>query len=485
MGTCQCRLGIGELGLDQNRIFIRPHVPGTKKGYLGAKDVNHQTHRYRTYNCRDVLSMMLTAEPLQGELAEFGQDRIFYQEFMPLNSVVRNMQNRGFRFNLDKANQHVKLLLNKAELVRMALSDGLGWPNFNPNSPKQVGELFYDGLKLTPLPRSGRGTEDVVLRKLAIRDGDEALMKLVIAILTYRKITKLIGTYLRPIPVAEWNPKKHKKKAILYTDGRVRSRWGYAVTGRLRSMEPNLQNLPVRGLDEIGVDIKDVYEASPGCTLLYRDYSQLEARIAAYVSGCRKLIALFESGYDFHDHNARILWSISPDAKPTKDQRRYAKEFAFAVTYGGGADTIMDRALKNGLVLSKSQTIRHIAMLTSEYPEIATWRERQFTIAKRDGVIYTPLGRHRVLYGADIRGISANFPIQGMAAHIMNRAMIRMASRNVYPVAQVHDSLILDTNTVIYSMDVMKEEMERPIRFLDYEVSFPTEGATGQNWGEL
>ncbi len=422
------------------------------------------------YNCKDVLATYIAHENLASELAEYSQESIFYDEIIPLAKVVMQMQNKGILFNVAKAKELDNEIMTEANSIRRVIEHEIG---VNPASPQQLSTFLYKFMFLRPVGRvkSATMTDDIMLRKLIIRYKDEDLRVLLMSVLRYRKLAKLASTYLRITPDA---------------DGRVRSRWVFLVTGRLGSKEPNLQNLPARGIEELGYDVRECYYAPEGHIFLSADYSQLEARIAAYMYECKGLIKLFESGGDFHDKNARILWSVLPEQKVTKDQRRYAKEFAFAITYGGGWETIMERALKNGLYISPEQTRAHIARLDKEYPEMAAGREDQYQRVKRDKVVYTPLGRQRLLLTTtDIRGVALNTPIQGMAAHIINRAMIRLTKFSF--VAQIHDRLDEECPEplLLEHKAMLKAEMEKPVEIFNRSILFPTEQSTGYTWKEV
>ncbi len=351
---------------------------------------------------------------------------------MPLVPVLAEMERHGVGLDADV------LALMSAELdeKRTALTQEihhLAGGEFNVQSPKQLAEVLFDKLGLPVLrkTKTGRSTDEEVLTQLAVRHALPA------AILESRQLTKLQSTYVDVLP-------------RYLRAGRVHTRFvqTVAATGRLSSVDPNLQNIPVRG--EWGRRIRAAFVAAPGCVLLSADYNQIELRILAHLSDDAALLESFRRGEDVHLQTAVGLFGL-PQASISADMRRAAKTVNFGVIYG-----ISPFGLATQLGVSQAEAKRYIDAYFNRYCGVAEWIRRTSAEAARTGYVTTLFGRRRpiashngVLRGAEER-LAINTPIQGSAADIIKRAMIdiaawmRQASVESRMILQVHDELIFE-----------------------------------------
>ena len=314
-------------------------------------------------------------------------------------------------------------------------------PGLNINSPKQVGELIFEKLKLDPRakkPAKGNWpTDEKTLQELSDRS------PVIQAILDYRGLRKLLGTYIEPFP-----------SYISPRDGRVHTTFNQALTatGRLSSSNPNLQNIPIR--TEQGREIRRAFVPSgPGSVIMSADYSQIELRIMAHLSGDAHLCEAFREGVDVHAATAAKIFRV-PVADVTPDQRRIAKTANFGIMYG-----ISAFGLSQNLGCSRSEAKRLIEDYFANFTSIREWIDSTLASARADGYVETLFGRRRYVpdvnsHNANVRAFAernaVNAPIQGTSADIIKLAMIAvdhglrergLASRMVL---QIHDELLLE-----------------------------------------
>jgi DNA polymerase-1 len=383
-----------------------------------------------TLRVHEALTAQLVAEPRLQAL---------YQELeLPLTEVLFRMERHGVLVDARALEQQSTELGRTLLLLETEAHQLAGQP-FNLNSPKQLAEILFtqQGLPVVKKTPSGTpSTDEEVLAKLA---EDYPLPK---KLLDYRSLAKLKGTYTDKLP-----------KMINPATGRVHTSYGQAVavTGRLSSNDPNLQNIPVRTAE--GRRIRSAFIAAPGCRLVSADYSQIELRIMAHLSHDERLLAAFAAGEDVHRATAGEVFGVTP-AEVSSDQRRAAKAINFGLIYGMSAFGL---AKQIGVDRSAAQT--YMDRYFARYPGVARYMEETRAQAKQTGYVETVFGRR--LWLPDIRASNVgrrqgaeraaiNAPMQGTAADLIKRAMLSVQGwldrekLKSLLILQVHDELILE-----------------------------------------
>jgi DNA polymerase-1 len=372
------------------------------------------------------------------------------------------------------ATQSHELGMRMLEIERQAY-EVAGQP-FNLNSPKQIGEIFFDKLKLPVVKKTPSGTpstDEEVLQKLA---EDYPLPKI---LLDYRGLSKLKSTYTDKLP-----------KMVNPQTGRVHTNYAQAVavTGRLASNDPNLQNIPVRTAE--GRRIREAFIAPPGSVIVSADYSQIELRIMAHISGDANLLRAFAEGEDIHRATAAEIFGVAP-VEVSSEQRRYAKVINFGLIYGMSAF-----GLAGNLGIERSAAQMYIDKYFQRYPSVAQYMADTRAQAKERGYVETVFGRR--LWLAEINSpngprrqaaerAAINAPMQGTAADLIKLSMIavqdwleseRLSSKMVM---QVHDELVLEVpeSELPHVRDKLPELM-RAVAKLD--VPLIAEVGVGPNW---
>ena len=359
----------------------------------------------------------------------------------PLIGVLARMEQAGVRIDPSALKDFSDGLRTRAATLEREIRELAGDPSLNVNSPKQIGELIFERLKLDPKarkPKKGNWPADEkTLSELADRS------PIIGKILDIRGTRKLLGTYIDPLP-----------ECISPRDGRVHTTFNQALTatGRLSSSNPNLQNIPVR-TDE-GREIRRAFVPSePGYVIMSADYSQIELRIMAHLSGDEHLLAAFREGIDVHAATASKIFRI-PVAEVSADQRRIAKTANFGIMYG-----ISAFGLSQNLGCSRSEAKQLIDDYFASFPSIRAWIDSTLDGARRNGYVSTLLGRRR--YVPDVSSANAtvrayaernavNAPIQGTSADIIKLAMIAVdraltsGGLKSRMVLQIHDELLLE-----------------------------------------
>ena len=413
------------------------------------------------------------------KLQENGMEKLFYDVEMPLVTVLSVMEENGVKIdsqNLrtisEEFGQHIHQL--EEEIYTMA---GV---RFNIASPRQLGEVLFDRLELDKKAKKTKtgqyATGEEVLQKLANKH------PIIHAILDYRSYTKLKSTYLDALP-ALINPK----------DGLIHTSYNQAVTatGRLSSNNPNLQNIPVRTAN--GREIRRAFvPRNPDYTLMAADYSQIELRIIAHLSGDPTMVSDFNLGHDIHAATASKVFHVPID-QVTKEQRSRAKAVNFGIIYGMSAFGLAER-----MEISRSEAADIIKKYFEEYAGIKEYMNRSIALAKEKGYAETILGRRRYLRdinaaNATVRNFAErnaiNAPIQGSSADMIKIAMIdihkelqrlHMQSKMIL---QVHDELVFDAhlNELSELKSIVNEKM---VNALPLSVPVIVEINTGNNWLE-
>lgn len=435
-------------------------------------------HRLCDYAAEDADVTLRLKNVFEKELIKNKLENIFYNIEMPLMPVLADMESNGVILDVNALKQFSVSLNERLLSKEKAIFDLSGY-EFNIASPRQVGELIYDRLKIEDKPRKTKtglySTSEEVLLSLK---GKHQIINL---ILEHRGLKKLLTTYVDSLP-----------DLINSKTGRIHTSYNQTVaaTGRLSSSNPNLQNIPIR--DEDGKEIRKAFIAEDGCSFLSADYSQIELRLMAHLSGDENLIEAFQNGYDIHTATAAKVFKVDL-ADVDKDMRRKAKTANFGIIYGISAFGLAER-----LDISRSEAKQLIDDYFVSYPKIKSYTESIIQFARDHGYVETLLGRRRYLsdinsHNSVVRGYAernaVNAPIQGTAADIIKIAMISISNRfkveNIKSqmILQVHDEL--NFNVYNDELDLVKkivtEEMEHA-----YKLSVPliAECGIGKNWLE-
>jgi DNA polymerase-1 len=449
-------------------------VAGKGAAQIGFGQVS--VERATEYSAEDAdvtLQLHVAMQPLLE--AEPGLARVYRDIEMPVMSILLAMERSGVLIDTARLQaQSTQLGARMLELERQA-HELAGQP-FNVNSPKQLQEILFERHKLPVIKKTPGGTpstDEEVLETLAL---DHPLPK---RILEYRAMSKLKSTYTDKLP-----------RMVNPSTGRVHTNYGQAtaVTGRLSSTEPNLQNIPVRTTE--GRRIREAFVAPPGSRIVSADYSQIELRIMAHLSGDPNLLKAFSQGLDVHRATASEVFGVSPD-EVSSEQRRYAKTINFGLIYGMSAF-----GLAAQLGIERDAAKNWIERYFTRYPGVANYMESTRSQAKAQGYVETVLGRRLWLpeinspngprRGAAERQ-AINAPLQGTAADIIKLAMIavqgwieasKVGSRLIM---QVHDELVLEVPAA--ELDLMKVELPRLMAgVLDLAVPLLAEVGAGVNW---
>jgi len=466
---------LSESYLGYTPISIETLIGKKGKGQLNMRDVPPE--KIVPYACEDADVTLQLKQLFAPRLIETNTQSCFADIEMPLMPVLAAMEMEGIRIDTRNLHEYSELLAREALSLEEEIIGYAGTP-FNIASPKQLGDILFEILKLDPKAKKTRtgqySTNEEVLSKLA---GKHPIIE---KILNYREVQKLKSTYVDALP-ALIHPKT----------GRVHTSFMQAVasTGRLSSQNPNLQNIPIRS--EKGREIRKAFIArDEEHLLLSADYSQVELRIIAALSGEEHMIEAFRSGADIHTATAARLYNITP-AEVTREMRSNAKTVNFGIIYGISAFGLSQR-----VNISRSEAAEIIESYFRSYPRIKTYMNDQIDLAREKGYVSTISGRRRYLRDINsanhtVRGFAErnaiNAPIQGSAADIIKMAMIRIGNEirrrelRSRMVLQVHDELVFD---------VYKPELEE-VRSLvtDYmqnavklDVPLEVETGTGINW---
>ena len=373
-------------------------------------------------------------------LRDTSLERLYTDVELPLVDVLIGMEREGVRIDVDALREYATRLTAERQKTEEEIYR-LAGTTFNISSPKQLGEVLYERLKVTDKPpltsTKQYSTAEDVLAKLADRH------PVIPLILEYRSITKLVGTYLDAFP-----------KLINPATGRLHTVYNQTVTatGRLSSSNPNLQNIPIR--TERGREIRRAFVARDADHLLLAaDYSQIELRIIASLACDRHMLEAFNSGFDIHAATAAKIYHL-PMEQVSKDQRRNAKSVNFGIVYG-----ISSFGLSEQLGIPRKEAAALIDEYFAQYPDIAAFIERCKQTAREHGYAQTLLGRRRYLPDINSRNANArsfaernavNMPIQGTSADMIKLAMVRIHRElqhrglRTKMILQVHDELVFD-----------------------------------------
>jgi DNA polymerase-1 len=432
--------------------------------------------RIAPYACRDADLTGELAGVLGDTLREQGLDGLFERLEMPLMPVLAQMEQTGVAVDAEVLKAQEAVLARQAGTLRDRIVALAGKP-FNVDSPRQLAEVLFEDLKLPVLKRTATGpsTDSTVLEQLA------ALHELPSAVLDYRKLTKLVSTYLVALA-----------RCIHPRTGRVHTSFHQAgtATGRLSSSDPNLQNIPIRS-DE-GRQIRSAFVAGPGCMLLSADYSQVELRVLAHLCGDPTLVEAFRRDQDIHRIVAAEVFGAPLD-HVSDEQRRTAKTVNFGIIYGQTAF-----GLATTLRITKTAAAEFIDRYRKRFPEIAEFLRSCVAAAKASGYVETIFGRRRRIAGIDSRNpavrsqaerLAINSVVQGSAADLIKQAMVNIAARlrrEHRPsrlLLQIHDELLFETpaDAVEAEREMIASEMSGAI---ELTVPLKVDVGVGRNWME-
>ena len=402
------------------------------------------------YAALDAEATFALAEVLEPKLALTGLTNLYRDVEVPLAVVLGEMERIGIAVERTELSRQRKELEFRVEEVRVSIAASAPWA-FNPDSPKQLAEVLFGlptdakpglGLKVIKRLKSGPSTDSEVLERLV--DDPSVTSELPQKILEYRQLSKLVGTYL--VALGEF---------ISPTDGRIHARFNQTgtATGRLSSSEPNLQNIPIRS--EIGRAIRQAFVAREGMCFVAADYSQVELRILAHLSGDPGLMRAFESGLDIHRAVAAEVFGVAPEAVDDT-QRSAAKMVNFGIVYGITANGLA-RRLGSGCTITRAKEI--MEGYRARFRGIDAFLEECVESAKSKGYVQTMLGRRRPTPQLHSRNpserafgerIAVNSVVQGSAADLIKKAMLAVAAALPKEVPegrmilQIHDELLLE-----------------------------------------
>ena len=467
---------LAEIYLHYETIHIEELIGSKGKNQGNMRDL--QPEAIYKYACEDADITLQLKEVLEKELKENGAEKLFYEIEMPLVPVLAYMEKNGVRVDteaLKETSRHFTARMKQIEEEVHQLAGG----EFNISSPKQVGEVLFDKLKIVAKAKKTKTgqyvTSEEVLESLRSKH------PIVEKILDYRGLKKLLSTYIDALPLLI-NPET----------GKIHTSFNQTVTatGRLSSSNPNLQNIPIRNED--GKEIRKAFIPEEGCEFFSADYSQIELRIMAHLSGDTNMIEAFREGDDIHAATAAKVYKISLE-EVTREQRSKAKTANFGIIYGISVFGLAER-----MNVPRSEAKELIEGYFQTYPQIKEFMDKSIEKARENGYIETVFGRKRFLpditsHNAVVRGYAErnaiNAPIQGSAADIIKVAMVNIYRRFLEEnlrskmILQVHDEL----NFSVYPEEKEKvqqiviEEMEKAYAM---QVPLRADCGWGKNWLE-
>ena len=467
---------MAETYLGYRTIHIDELIGPKGKGQKSMRDLPpEEVYEYAAEDADVTLKLKNLLEP---KLKEAGVWQLFSEVEMPLVRVLASMERNGVRLDTDSLKETSQILTARIndieqEIYRLASEE------FNIASPRQVGEILFGKMKIVEKPKKTKTgqyvTSEEVLQQL--RGKSEIVGK----ILEHRGLKKLLGTYVDALP-----------KLVNPRTGHIHTSFNQTVTatGRLSSSDPNLQNIPVRGED--GKEIRKAFVPEEGCLFFSADYSQIELRVMAHLSGDENMQEAFREGYDIHAATAAKIYHETMDSV-TRDQRTRAKRANFGIIYG-----ITVFGLAERLDISRKEAAELIDGYFATFPRVAEYMEKAKETAREKGYAETLMHRRRYLpditsHNATVRGFAErnaiNAPIQGTAADIIKIAMVRIYDRfkreNIRSkmLLQVHDEL----NFSVYPDEkervehIVLEEMQNAYPL---DVPLVADCGWGANWLE-
>ena len=468
---------LAEIYLGYKTIHIEELIGEKGKGQRNMADLNPQS--VYEYACEDADITLQLKTILEKELDKDGTTPLFRDVEMPLVSVLAYMERNGAMIDPAALAETSKLFTERMKALETEIFQEAGGEPFNILSPKQVGDILFERMRIVDKPKKTKTgqyvTSEDVLESL------RADHRIVDLILKYRGLKKLLGTYVDALPQLV-NPET----------GKIHTSYNQTVTatGRLSSSNPNLQNIPIR--DEDGKEVRKAFIPEPGCKFFSADYSQIELRIMAHLSQDQNMIEDFRQGHDIHAATAAKVFH-KPIQEVSKTERSKAKTANFGIIYGISAFGLAQR-----MGVSRTEAKELIENYFKTYSGIKNYMDRSIDEARQKGYIETILKRKRYLpdinsHNATVRGFAErnaiNAPIQGSAADIIKIAMIaiyrRFRSENIKStmILQVHDEL--NFNVVPGEEDkVEKIVLEEMQKAWPMSVPLVADSGWGTNWLE-
>ena len=467
---------LAEIYLHYRTVHIEELIGPKGKGQKNMRDLSPEA--VYKYACEDADITLKLKNILEKELKENGAEKLFYEIEMPLVPVLAYMERNGVRVDTDalkQTSEHFTARMNQIEEEVHQLA-GM---DFNIASPKQVGEVLFDKLRITDKAKKTKTGQYVTGEEVleSLRGKHEIVGK----ILEHRGLKKLLGTYIDALPLL-----------INKETGKIHTSFNQTVTatGRLSSSNPNLQNIPIRNED--GKEIRKAFIPDDGCEFFSADYSQIELRIMAHLSGDTNMIEAFREGDDIHAATAAKVYKIGID-EVTREQRSKAKTANFGIIYGISVFGLAER-----MNVDRKEAKELIDGYFETYPQIKEYMDKSIQLAREQGYIETVFGRKRYLPDINsrnsvVRGYAErnaiNAPIQGSAADIIKVAMVRIYQRfqsesiRSKMILQVHDELNFSVlpEEKEKVQKIVIEEMENAYRM---QVPLRADCGWGSNWLE-
>lgn len=441
------------------------------------KPENLSAEEYGKYICQRTRGLLECFDILKEELTDRNLMKVLNEIEMPLIEILSSMEKKGIMIDPDYFSKYGKELERAIDELQEKIYEEAG-ENFNINSPKQLAEILFFKLNLPPVKKTktGLSTDEEVLEKLK-EDGAEIAK----AILEYRKLAKLKNTYVDAIPkLRDENNRVHTTFNQIGT-----------TTGRLSSSDPNLQNIPVK-TDE-GIKIRQGFIAEKGSILMGIDYSQIELRVLAQLSGDENLRAAYQNNMDLHSLTARKIFELSENDEVTREQRIIAKTINFSIIYGKTAF-----GLAKELGITQREASEYIERYFNQYPRVKEFEKEIVEFTEKNGYTETLFGRRRIIEGINSKNkniksqaerMAVNSVIQGTAAEVLKQVMIEIYryikdKAGVSLLLQVHDELIFEISQD--RLEEYRENIEKIMRECVKFDSVPLEINTniGVNWAE-
>jgi len=467
---------LAEIYLHYQTIHIEELIGPKGKNQKNMRDLDPKDI-YR-YACEDADVTLKLKNVLEKELKENDAEKLFYEIEMPLVPVLVNIESNGVLLDTEALKQSSEHFTAQMAAIEKEIYE-LAGEEFNIASPKQVGEILFDKLKIVDKARKTKTGQYVTSEEVleSLRHKHPVVEK----ILEHRGLKKLLGTYIDALPLLI-NPRT----------GRVHTSFNQTVTatGRLSSSNPNLQNIPIR--DENGKEIRKAFIPDEGCLFFSADYSQIELRIMAHLSEDKNMIDAFLSGYDIHAATAAKVYKTNIE-DVNSDMRRKAKTANFGIIYGISVFGLAER-----MNVDRKEAKELIEGYFETYPQVKAYMDKSIEVAREKGYVETIFHRKRFLpdinsRNAVVRGYAErnaiNAPIQGSAADIIKVAMARIYERfkreglKAKMILQVHDEL--NFSVPIEERERVEqaviEEMEKAYKM---HVPLKADCGWGKNWLE-
>lgn len=467
---------MAETLLHYRTVHIEELIGPAGKNQKNMRDLDPQD--VYEYAAEDADITLQLKEVLEPKLQEVGAVQLFHNIEMPLVRVLADMELSGVRLDTTSLKETEQIFNERMKQYEEHAYE-LAGKQFNISSPKQVGEILFDTMHIVEKPKKTKSGQYVTSQDVLEQLRPNA--PIISDILNYRALKKLLGTYVEALP-----------KLINAHTGHIHTSFNQAVTstGRLSSSDPNLQNIPVR--EDDGKEIRKCFIPEPGCLFFSADYSQIELRIMAHLSGDEHMIEAFCSGLDIHRATAAKIWHVDPE-DVSDAQRKKAKQANFGIIYG-----ITTYGLAQRMGIDNSEARQLIQDYFKTFPKVKAYMEHAKSLAREKGYAETLFGRRRYLpdiqsANGTVRGFAErnaiNAPIQGTEADIIKIAMIRIHRRfreegiRSKMILQVHDELNFSVypNEKEHVEKIVIEEMQGACQL---SVPLLADAGWGKNWLE-